>query len=263
MDNMVNIKKELENIGLSEKEAAVYMASLELGQSAVQKIAEQAGIKRATTYVIIESLMNKGLVSSIEKGKKTFFVAEDPENIKRLIQKQKSEISEREEIVKDLIPELDLLFKTTGERPVVRFFEGIEGIKTIREDFKKGGIKETFGILSLDMLFKMFPKHEEEITKHRVGQKVKSRVIYTHSKGRVSGATDPQKLRESRFVPNELFNFEGDMSIYGDKVAITSFNKEKKPISILIEDKTISEFMRKIFELAWEGAEKYKNVKKA
>jgi len=242
---MANIKKELEGIGLSEKEASVYIASLELGQSPVQKIAEQAGIKRATTYVIIESLINKGLVSSIEKGKKTYFVAEDPENIKRLVQKQKSEISEREEIVKDLIPELDLLFKTTGERPIVRFFEGIEGVETIRNDFSQTKYKQIRTVTNLDNVFRLFPK-QFDLTKQRVLKKINTKVIYTNNKGPIKNATNSEELREARYISYKLFNFDGDITIYGSKVAITSF--KKKPIAILIENDDVSKMICRVYK---------------
>ena len=55
----------LKELGLAEKEAKVFLASLELGSSAVQEIAKKAEINRATTYVIIEKLMKKGLMSSV------------------------------------------------------------------------------------------------------------------------------------------------------------------------------------------------------
>ena len=67
------LKNNLIELGLSEKEASVYLASLELGASSVQKISQQAKINRATTYVIIESLSKKGLMSTMEKAGKIFF----------------------------------------------------------------------------------------------------------------------------------------------------------------------------------------------
>lgn len=71
-------EKELQNLGLSEKEAKVYTTSLELGPDTVQNIAKESGINRATTYVQIGTLKEKGLISEFEKGKKTYFVAESP-----------------------------------------------------------------------------------------------------------------------------------------------------------------------------------------
>ena len=49
---IANLAKKLEAVGLTEKQAKVYVAALFLGPAAVQRIAEQAEVNRATTYVI-------------------------------------------------------------------------------------------------------------------------------------------------------------------------------------------------------------------
>ncbi|MDZ4385041.1 MAG: helix-turn-helix domain-containing protein, partial [Candidatus Moranbacteria bacterium] len=75
------LEKDLQEIGLNEKEARVYLSALELGQSTVQDIAKKALVNRATTYFVIESLMKSGLMSSFQKGKKQYFVAADPDRL--------------------------------------------------------------------------------------------------------------------------------------------------------------------------------------
>lgn len=65
-------------LGLSEKEAKVYLAALELAQDSAQNIAKKAGVNRPTTYVILEKLMKLGLANTLEENKKTLFVAESP-----------------------------------------------------------------------------------------------------------------------------------------------------------------------------------------
>lgn len=67
------LEQQLKQLGFADKEAKVYLASLKLGSNTIQEIARSAGVNRATTYVIIEKLIKKGLMSSIKKGKKTFF----------------------------------------------------------------------------------------------------------------------------------------------------------------------------------------------
>ena len=74
------LEKDIEKLGLSEKEAKVYLASLELGPSPVQVISQKSKVNRATTYVVIDSLMAMGLMSTYDEGKKTFFTSESPES---------------------------------------------------------------------------------------------------------------------------------------------------------------------------------------
>src|SRR3989338_6412357 len=90
--NSLFLVKILEDLGLSEKEAKVYLASLELGESAPAEIAKHAGINRDTTYVIAEKLVKDGLMSQLEKDKKTYFMAENPEQLLRLLRKQEQDI---------------------------------------------------------------------------------------------------------------------------------------------------------------------------
>ena len=70
-----NLEIELQRVGLDERQAKVYLAALELGPSPVQKIAQRAGIPRATVYLVLNDLQGKGLITTYDEGKKTFFVA--------------------------------------------------------------------------------------------------------------------------------------------------------------------------------------------
>ena len=56
------LEKELEKIGLTEKEAAVYLALLKLGPTTALKIARETGIKRPTVYTTLDALKGRGLV---------------------------------------------------------------------------------------------------------------------------------------------------------------------------------------------------------
>ena len=64
-----NLELELQHIGLNEREAKVYLAALELGPSPVQKIAQRAGIPRATVYLVLDDLRSKGFVTTYDEGK--------------------------------------------------------------------------------------------------------------------------------------------------------------------------------------------------
>lgn len=250
------IQKELIKIGLSEKEAAVYIASLEIGESQAPKIAQQAGIQRPITYVVLENLNKMGLVSMLDKKGKTHYIAESPRNLKRLVERQKTESLQKEQIVKDVMPGLEKIFNMMGDRPLVRFFEGVEGVNSIREEVIKERPDEIVSFFSLDAIFKIFPDSEQNISNpSRVKRRIKSRIIYTYSKGKINKMTNKKEYKESRYVDNETFKLNGDISVYKNKTAITSLHNST-PVSVLIEDKGIALFMKEIFEIAWKGAKK-------
>jgi sugar-specific transcriptional regulator TrmB len=58
-----NYQDKLLQLGLSEKEAAVYLALLSLGKGTVTSITRKAGINRTTGYDILNALATKGIVS--------------------------------------------------------------------------------------------------------------------------------------------------------------------------------------------------------
>ena len=87
--------KQLEEIGLNEKEARVYIATLELGQGSAAEIAKKSGVNRATTYFTLENLMKIGLVSASNEEKKQLFVPEDPSQLENILERQKQAIEQK------------------------------------------------------------------------------------------------------------------------------------------------------------------------
>ncbi len=252
-------KKVLETLGLSNKEVRVYISLLEMGHSPVQKIAQKAEVNRATAYVNLESLAKSGLVSTIEKGKKTLYSAESPEQLEILLKKQEQELRAKKDSLAEIIPELKSIFEYAGDRPVVRFFEGVEGLEAIQEDFIRSSRTKdiTFGLVSLDHLLNVFPNQEKSFTVRRIQKNVYSKIIYTKKAGPVANATDKKSLREARFIPINKFPFTCSVDIYGkNKIAIVSY--AGKLAGVIIENLEIHKTFKAIFDLCWEATEKYK-----
>jgi len=124
------IIKTLQDIGLSENEAAVYVAGLSLGPTTAIKIARQTGIKRPTVYTVIESLKEKGLMNIEIKGFKQHYVSENPDRLEEVLEQRKKELNKK-------IPELQALFNLKGEEGSIKYYEGLEGIKSVYEGMIK------------------------------------------------------------------------------------------------------------------------------
>ena len=140
---LINLAKKLESVGLTEKQAKVYVAALFLGPSAVQRIGEQAEVNRATTYVILAELAEMGLVSETNEGKKTLFVAEPPEAIERYLNGFEKEISIRKEELKKSLKGLkDISRAEASEAPVVRFFKGPEATSAVSDYLRRKAKKD-------------------------------------------------------------------------------------------------------------------------
>lgn len=246
--------KELQDIGLSEKEARVYLAALELGRTTAEKLATHAKVNRSTTYVQLESLMAKGLISTYEEGKKTYFVPESPESLKRILEMKRREIDGGEQELGKLMPDLLHLFEGAGERPLVRFFLGKEGVATLRNQvWENNKSKKVLTLYSYDTLSSVFDQDErEEYSEKRAKQGVTARVLYNRKAGPFP---DDFTQTERRHLPESVLEVTNDIMVFDDKVAIS--NLKGALFGVLIENTQIAKSMSSIFEFMWKEAEKF------
>jgi len=246
----------LEKLGLSEKEAKVYLAALELGEDSVQNIAKKAGVNRATTYVILEKLMGLGLISTYEKDKKTVFVAQDPKELVNLLEEERQGIESREKELKDNLNQLTAIFNMNRAKPVVRFFEGAEGLEAMdrygKEQLRKNS--ELLYIMPIDLIEKLFPARRKASLGQRVKLGIKSKVIYTHENGPIPGYQNKAELREGVFISRDKFPINGTLSIYPEWGIKLYYFNETNPYGVVIEGKEIAQNMKLFFDLAWLGA---------
>jgi sugar-specific transcriptional regulator TrmB len=252
---MRNPKSHLEAFGLSEKEAAVYAAALELGAATADQLANQSSIKRSTTYLQIEQLQEKGLMSTFEQGKKTLFTPESPENLERLLEKQKKDIELKQDILKKELPQLTQLFDSAGERPVVRFYQGKEGIITMRENALHAlGKGDTLKVLySYDLLFSIFDTSEiVPFSEKREEKGIVLDLIYTRNEGKLSKET-LGKNSTRRYLDGSRFPIHSDLFIYKDTLAIMAL--KGTVFGVEITSRALVESHRSIFNLIWQIAE--------
>ena len=131
---MIN-KNQLTELGFSEKEAGVYLASLELGPATTAEISKVANINRTTGYDILESLVINGLINPIGKTKVQKYVAENPDKVIVFLENKIKESQEKLKRAYDLLPELFSVFNEK-EKPKVKYYEGVAQIKEVFEDTK-------------------------------------------------------------------------------------------------------------------------------
>ena len=239
----------LRSLGFSDKESKVYIASLKLGSAPIQKIAKLATVNRATTYVVVQGFMNKGLMSSYTKGKKRLFTPESPDKLSALIREDKAEVEAKENTINEILPSLSGLYDTTqgGNKPQVKFYEGKLGLNAVREEILKTKSKEAFSIFNLDAREGVFtPEESNAFNKKRIAKKVSSHSIYSSSKGDFLLDSKLEKVLY-KYIDKSKYNSPIDITVFDDNLAITSF---KDPImSVIIQNESIANAIRQILTL--------------
>lgn len=249
-------KKQLVEIGFTEKEASVYLALLEMGPSTVSEIGRQAKINRTTGYDIVEMLCSKGLANALGEGSIKKYTAENPEKIITFSQNKFQEAQGQLEASKKLLPELRSIFQKT-EKPKVKFYEGREEMKQAFEETLTA--KETIVAYGSEAMDEVLPEYTDKYIKLRVAKGIHAKGIVPNTIGiQKFISKNKEQLRETRSVPANKLDIDIEMDIFDNKVIIASW---KENLAILIESQKIADAQKKIFELAWEGAGKYQGKK--
>ncbi|MBL4694768.1 hypothetical protein JKY72_05365 [Candidatus Gracilibacteria bacterium] len=237
-----NLTKILTNIGLSEKEARVYLSCIEKGTAPVSEVAKGAAINRVTCYDILEKLKKKGLVSYFTKQKIKYFTATSPETL----------VDEYEKRSNDLRASLPQFKRLTGEtnHPRIRYFEGIEGIKAIYADTLTSK-SDILNFSNSHEIRHMWPEYDKEYVEKRAKKKIYLRGISPKdAEGEIVKAENKIYFREIRLIDRDQFDFSNEINIYDDKVAIISFKDEL--IGMIIESPEIANSQRAIFNMCWQ-----------
>lgn len=243
---MNNTNTTLKEIGLNDKEASLYLASLALGEANMSQLAKKAGLKRSSTYLIFKLLEDKGLMGSYKIRSGLRFVATDPE---LLVKKSQQKLED----LKLLLPQLTAITQKSESKPKIYFYEGKEGYLNAAEDSLKipnitvryiGSLTEIHKIIELDYDLKYY-----------IPNRIKKNIYFrgllfrSGSETEIQNRNHPAELRELRYLPEKYLHKASTM-IYGNKLVILSPKKEL--ITIIIESTEIAESEKKKFDLIWD-----------
>ncbi|MBN1494929.1 hypothetical protein JW911_04310 [Candidatus Peregrinibacteria bacterium] len=238
-------------LGLSEKEAKIYLTCLELGTATVIEISRKSGITRGSTYDLLEAMMDKGYVSRIHHDKHMVFTPTDPEIIKKRYQDSLRNF----ELV---MPELKGLFHKHAKTKVM-YFEGIDGIKRVYEDTLTS-TTEILNYANSMEIRRHWPTYDYDYVRMRARKKIFLKGIAPDDEfGKKVKQEDKNFFRETRLLPAKSFKFTNEINIYDNKVAITSYADEL--VGIIIESEQIADTQRDIFKMSWAYAGLVKRTK--
>jgi len=175
MDNQI-----FEDLGFSKGETSVYLTLLELQESSIGNINKKSKITPSKTYVILDKLIAKGLVSYNLKGKVKYFQALNPDKLVDLIEKREKELAKKKEEIKKIIPRLQEKKKEKKQYSMI--YEGYNGLETLydeivsychknKEDFKAFALsKEEYENKNLEYFFAKYDNIRKQL-------KVKTRLL--------------------------------------------------------------------------------------
>lgn len=232
----------LESIGLMPSEAKVYLASLELGPSPAQAIAQKSGISRTAAYDAISQLSERGLMSSSMVGKKQLYSAEDPERIVSYLKEEQQKFTSKIEDMTRSIDALKLL--GGGARPIVKVYEGKEALSAYFDYIQRVKPEEFLEVTNTDDVYNYLD--ENTLLAARKAYKItppkKSRVLHR------GVLRNPVKGYQYRTMPED-WDFHGNITIFDEYIFFISYIGTMTVI--VMESELFANSMRAMFEGAW------------
>ena len=240
----MEIEKILKEIGLSDKEANVYLAVLELGESTVLPIAKKTRFKRTYCYDILSDLTEKNLVSFVVKKGRRRYKVEDPKKIGY-------KLNNNLILYQSILPQLQSLYTTRiGGRPKVSFYDGVKEIVSLYEQTIQ--TKQLDAIGSVLQIEKYIGEHfksimERQITKNTTIRELlpqDSRLAFYHK-------YFIKPYHEYRFL-SDIAELKTDLMMFDNKLVLISYGET--PHAVVIEDSSIVETQKILFNLIWNAS---------
>ena len=236
----------LQELGLSENEAKLYVALLELGPSTTGPIIKKTGLYRVIVYDTLEKLLKLGLVNySLQKNIKRF-EAEDPKQLIELVKN-------KEIIARSVVEDLQKIKSEEPSEQGVFVYEGWKGIRTAQENYfkimKRGAGGEYLMVGASRELHKKLDAFLNYFHERRSKIGIPAKLLFNENNRKFGKLKNQYKPVQVRFMPSKIIT-PSWVSTYKDMVLIGV--AEDTPMAFFIKNKAIAESYRQYFYFMWE-----------
>lgn len=245
--------EKLTALGLTDKEARVYLALLEFGSQPASVIAKKTAFPKATVLFLFDNLFKKGYIQRSQKGRILYFYA-DPKDLEN---EKRKEINSQSSTLEETLPLLHEFKNPFTSPPKLLFYEGIEGCKKAYSLLLESKT-DIYEFAAHNDLIKM----GEDFMKHFIKERSK-RKIFLYGITKASDLhsyfreKDKTQQRELKLFNSKIGDLYSSIDIFENKVLL--LNLYQDAFAILIENKEVAETLKTIHHLAWMSKDFLKN----
>ena len=232
---------------------------MKLGSTTSGPIIEESGVANSIIYRILESLIDKGLVSYVFKEKTKYFRAAEPNKILEYLNEKKEKVEESKEKIEKMIPQL-LAFSLLKDETTVQVYEGYKGVQTCFGHYllklKKGEGYYCWGV---------YPIQEDKYHMYWQRGHIERCKKGIFAKMLFNQGTDPEilknrnsyKLCDTRYMPTDIKTPEWFLN-YKDTTAIFLHIPGKKAVAVEIVNQDIANSFKAYFDDMWKRTKPFK-----
>ncbi len=241
-----SIQKHLKTLGLNQKDIDVFYTVLKLGIARATEIARAIDLPRQTTYSILNTLVDIGLVNQHDKrGIKHF--SSEPRRILDLIKQKRETLAEQERDIEKELPKLETLRFRASPLPHIQYYEGTSGLKRLLDDIlvqhKKG--EKQFRGYGVNMMQARLGDALSSFIKKRASLDVKTQLFIGQGPddlGIEKGALGRTVKRLA--MPSQ----DAALYIAGDSIYLFSYLDN---VGLVIKNRAIAKLLKGVFDDQW------------
>lgn len=252
------LEQQLSALGLNASEAHVYLALVETGRISASALAKRCRLPRSTVYSILETLVERGLISQQLSDRVTLFAPHQPESILRMLEAERDELgkkmTERFSLAQGLIDQLTPLFQAQPlNAPRLQFFEGKRNVEAMLYEHCWEWQKS---IAQYDHTWWGYqddgfvPKYRAWLDMYWASRYPQEQVLLFSNRSplekQLAGAI-PRRI--IKLLPGEI-NISSTIWVLGDYV-VSIMTRREPHYAFQLRDSVFAETQRQLFQLLW------------
>ncbi|MBI3384879.1 winged helix-turn-helix transcriptional regulator [Candidatus Gottesmanbacteria bacterium] len=249
----------LENLGLSNFEAKIYLYLVEHGSSTTLEISKFIEIPRTTVYRLLERLKRLGIVEEVVDQYKTKAKAVDIDRLEKLVAKKSTEVKKLQELFPDIARVLALKSLQNQNQTKVLYYRGQEGMKQMLWNLLR--TKDLFrGYSYCTPVETAGPEYALEWALEFNKRGLSGRDLYS-DQYLESAKKNPYPTPitwdtwKSRYVSPKVLNIDHQIDIYNDVVAYYNWH-EGEIFGVEIYNQKVANLQKQIFDVLWKMGER-------
>ncbi|MEX1112755.1 MAG: helix-turn-helix domain-containing protein [Candidatus Andersenbacteria bacterium] len=248
---------QLEELGLSPREAAVYAATLTLGTSSVLRISREAKIPRATTYLALGALEKIGLVTVHHKRTTTLFSSGSPSLLTDMVDSKEHEhtrMTRRErDVLAELIPRLNSTWKENLDR--THLYTGIEELKKVHSDLVMHAHPNDiwYRLMPVDNLVAVFGEKDFFWEKAQQAKGMRSRLLFTTQspERRMQLLAAQTRHDQRKALDGNVYKSSASITVCRDRVVVEIIRNTDEISGVVINSDVVATLVREMLRMVW------------
>lgn len=227
--------KELQKLGLAKGEALVYSTLLRFGECSATQVAKYANLGRTNVYDYASALAKQGLVSELERNKKTYYKAESPALLQQIAARKLLEAKQFSANIELILPSLESAYYASNNSSAAEFFSGNNGKNELWDRlYLKTEAKQIIQLVpDLGDYSPPAPKHRAALQRRNVFS-----YLFTNKATDIAefNLRDRKENRKTVLVAADAMPITAEMLIIADLVVIGDLQKDKQFSATLIHN---------------------------